>query len=109
MRRARAIPLCGPPLRRRDELAEGWLTEADIQTLQQVALEIHGDPYGYTWAEGLGWALTILGLGSALAGGAYIVLGRIQQAAGLEVGILIGFSMVVPAALIEWFRRNGWL
>jgi FSR family fosmidomycin resistance protein-like MFS transporter len=42
----------------------------------------------------------LLGLGSALAGGAYIVLGRIQQAAGLEVGILIGFSMVVPAALI---------
>jgi FSR family fosmidomycin resistance protein-like MFS transporter len=42
----------------------------------------------------------LLGLGSALAGGAYIVLGRIQEAAGLEVGILIGFGMVVPAALI---------
>jgi FSR family fosmidomycin resistance protein-like MFS transporter len=42
----------------------------------------------------------LLGLGSALAGGAYIVLGRIQESAGLEVGILIGFGMVVPAALI---------
>jgi MFS transporter, FSR family, fosmidomycin resistance protein len=42
----------------------------------------------------------ILGLGSALAGIAYIVLGRIQEAVGLTDGILIGFSMVVPAALI---------
>ena len=41
----------------------------------------------------------LLGVGSALAGGAYIV-GRIQESAGLEVGILIGFGMVVPAALI---------
>lgn len=42
----------------------------------------------------------ILGLGSALAGAAYIALGRIQEAVGLEVGILIGFGMVIPAALI---------
>jgi FSR family fosmidomycin resistance protein-like MFS transporter len=43
----------------------------------------------------------LLGLGSALAGAAYIGLGRIQEMAGLEVGILIGFGMVIPAALIS--------
>jgi FSR family fosmidomycin resistance protein-like MFS transporter len=42
----------------------------------------------------------VLGLGSALAGMAYIVLGRIQEAVGLTTGILIGFSMLAPAALI---------
>jgi FSR family fosmidomycin resistance protein-like MFS transporter len=42
----------------------------------------------------------VLGLGSALAGVGYIVLGRVQEAIGLTTGILIGFSMVVPAALI---------
>jgi len=42
----------------------------------------------------------LLGVGSALAGAAYVALGRIQEAAGLEVGILIGFAMVIPAALI---------
>ena len=42
----------------------------------------------------------VLGLGSALAGIAYIALGRVQEAIGLTHGILIGFSMVVPAALI---------
>ena len=42
----------------------------------------------------------VLGLGSALAGIAYIVLGRVQEAVGLTTGILIGFSMVVPSALI---------
>ena len=42
----------------------------------------------------------VLGLGSALAGLGYIVLGRVQEAVGLTNGILIGFSMVVPAALI---------
>ena len=42
----------------------------------------------------------VLGLGSALAGIGYIVLGRIQETVGLTYGILIGFSMVVPAALI---------
>jgi FSR family fosmidomycin resistance protein-like MFS transporter len=42
----------------------------------------------------------VLGLGSALAGIAYIVLGRVQEAVGLTNGILIGFSMVVPAALV---------
>jgi FSR family fosmidomycin resistance protein-like MFS transporter len=42
----------------------------------------------------------VLGLGSALAGIGYIVLGRVQEAVGLTNGILIGFSMVVPAALV---------
>jgi MFS transporter, FSR family, fosmidomycin resistance protein len=42
----------------------------------------------------------VLGLGSALAGIAYIALGRVQEAVGLTTGILIGFSMVVPSALI---------
>ena len=42
----------------------------------------------------------VLGLGSALAGIGYIVLGRLQEALGLTHGILIGFSMVVPAGLI---------
>jgi hypothetical protein len=35
-----------------------------------------------------------------LAGIAYIALGRVQEAVGLTTGILIGFSMVVPSALI---------
>jgi drug/metabolite transporter (DMT)-like permease len=42
----------------------------------------------------------VLGLGSALAGIGYVVLGRIQQEVGLTTGIVVGFSMVVPAALI---------
>jgi FSR family fosmidomycin resistance protein-like MFS transporter len=42
----------------------------------------------------------VLGLGSALAGIGYIVLGRVQTTVGLTNGILIGFCMVVPAALI---------
>jgi MFS transporter, FSR family, fosmidomycin resistance protein len=42
----------------------------------------------------------VLGLGSALAGVGYIVLGRVQETVGLTTGILIGFSLVVPAALI---------
>jgi FSR family fosmidomycin resistance protein-like MFS transporter len=42
----------------------------------------------------------VLGLGSALAGIGYIVLGRVQEAVGLTNGIVVGFSMVVPAALI---------
>jgi MFS transporter, FSR family, fosmidomycin resistance protein len=42
----------------------------------------------------------VLGLGSALAGIGYIVLGRVQTTVGLTSGILIGFCMVVPAALI---------
>jgi FSR family fosmidomycin resistance protein-like MFS transporter len=42
----------------------------------------------------------VLGLGSALAGIGYILLGRVQEAVGLTNGIVIGFSMVVPAALI---------
>ena len=47
----------------------------------------------------------VLGLGSALAGLGYIVLGRVQEAVGLTNGILIGFSMVVPAALIALVGR----
>ena len=42
----------------------------------------------------------VLGVGSALAGLAYIALGRVQETVGLTKGILIGFSMVVPAALV---------
>jgi FSR family fosmidomycin resistance protein-like MFS transporter len=42
----------------------------------------------------------VLGLGSALAGIGYVVLGRVQAMVGLNNGILIGFCMVVPAALI---------
>jgi FSR family fosmidomycin resistance protein-like MFS transporter len=42
----------------------------------------------------------VLGLGSALAGVSYVVLGRVQEAVGLTTGILIGFSMVVPSGLI---------
>jgi len=45
-------------------------------------------------------ALLAVSLGSALAGIGYIVLGRVQETIGLTHGILIGFSMVVPAALI---------
>jgi MFS transporter, FSR family, fosmidomycin resistance protein len=43
----------------------------------------------------------VLGLGSALAGIGYVVLGRVQETVGISEGILIGFSMVVPAALIS--------
>jgi FSR family fosmidomycin resistance protein-like MFS transporter len=42
----------------------------------------------------------VLGLGSAMAGAGYILLGRVQEAVGLTNGIVIGFSMVVPAALV---------
>jgi FSR family fosmidomycin resistance protein-like MFS transporter len=42
----------------------------------------------------------VLGLGSAMAGAGYIVLGLVQEAVGLSSGIVIGFSMVVPAALV---------
>jgi FSR family fosmidomycin resistance protein-like MFS transporter len=45
----------------------------------------------------------VLGLGSALAGVSYILLGRVQEAVGLTNGILIGFSMVLPSALIGLF------
>jgi len=45
----------------------------------------------------------VLGLGSALAGIGFVVLGRVQEAVGLTEGILIGFSMVIPAALITLF------
>jgi hypothetical protein len=51
----------------------------------------------------------VLGVGSALAGIAYIVLGRVQKAVGLTNGILIGFTMVVPAARValELLRGRG--
>jgi hypothetical protein len=38
-----------------------------------------------------------------LAGVSYILLGRVQEAVGLTNGILIGFSMVLPSALIGLF------
>ena len=47
----------------------------------------------------LGATNATLGVG-LLAGIAYVVLGRVQEAVGLISGILIGFSMVVPAAFI---------
>jgi FSR family fosmidomycin resistance protein-like MFS transporter len=52
----------------------------------------------------------VLGLGSALAGIAYTVLGRVQVAVGLTNGILIGFTMVVPparVALVVLLRGRG--
>jgi hypothetical protein len=42
----------------------------------------------------------LLGMGSALAGIAYVGLGRLQEAVGLDAGIIVGFAMVIPAALI---------
>lgn len=42
----------------------------------------------------------ILGVAAAVAGVLYVALGALQEAIGLEAGILVGFSMVVPAALI---------
>jgi hypothetical protein len=42
----------------------------------------------------------VLGLGSALAGIGSILLGRVQTTVGLTSGVLIGFCMVVLAALI---------
>jgi FSR family fosmidomycin resistance protein-like MFS transporter len=42
----------------------------------------------------------ILGTTAAIAGAIYIVLGRIQEAVGLEAGIALGFAMVIPASLI---------
>jgi FSR family fosmidomycin resistance protein-like MFS transporter len=42
----------------------------------------------------------ILGTTAAIAGAVYILLGRIQAAVGLDVGIALGFSLVIPASLI---------
>ena len=42
----------------------------------------------------------IVGLTSAVAGVLYVGLGVLQEVAGLEVGMIVGFAMVVPAALI---------
>jgi FSR family fosmidomycin resistance protein-like MFS transporter len=42
----------------------------------------------------------ILGTTAAVAGAIYILLGRVQQAVGLEAGIVLGFAMVLPASLI---------
>ena len=42
----------------------------------------------------------IVGMTSAVAGALYIGLGRLQETIGLEAGILVGFAMVVPAALV---------
>jgi MFS transporter, FSR family, fosmidomycin resistance protein len=73
--------------------AAGMLIYVPVPALIVVAQEFA--PGAPATASGM-----LLGLGSALAGGAYVVLGRIQEAAGLEVGVMIGFAMVVPAALI---------
>lgn len=42
-----------------------------------------------------------------MAGLGYIVLGRVQEVAGPTNGIVIGFSMVVPAALIALVALLG--
>jgi MFS transporter, FSR family, fosmidomycin resistance protein len=42
----------------------------------------------------------ILGTTAAIAGAIYILLGRIQEAVGLEAGIALGFAMVIPASVI---------
>jgi FSR family fosmidomycin resistance protein-like MFS transporter len=42
----------------------------------------------------------VLGLGVGIAGALYIGLGRLQEALGFEVGMTIGFAMVIPAALV---------
>jgi MFS transporter, FSR family, fosmidomycin resistance protein len=44
----------------------------------------------------------VLGMTSAVAGSLYIALGRLQAAIGLEEGMMVGFAMVVPAALIAF-------
>lgn len=42
----------------------------------------------------------ILGVTSAVAGALYVALGRFQESVGLEAGIVVGFLMVIPAALV---------
>jgi FSR family fosmidomycin resistance protein-like MFS transporter len=42
----------------------------------------------------------IVGMTSAVAGVLYVGLGLLQELAGLELGMLVGFAMVVPAAAI---------
>jgi FSR family fosmidomycin resistance protein-like MFS transporter len=42
----------------------------------------------------------ILGMTSAVAGTLYIALGRLQQTIGLDAGMVVGFSMVIPAAAL---------
>ena len=42
----------------------------------------------------------VIGMTSAIAGALYVGLGRLQEAIGLEAGMVLGFWMVVPAALI---------
>ena len=42
----------------------------------------------------------ILGVSSAVAGALYIALGRLQETIGLEAGMVVGFAMVLPAAVI---------
>lgn len=44
----------------------------------------------------------VLGMTAAVAGTLYIGLGRLQEAIGLEEGIIVGFAMVVPAALVAF-------
>jgi FSR family fosmidomycin resistance protein-like MFS transporter len=42
----------------------------------------------------------ILGVTAGVAGALYIALGRFQETVGLEAGVVLGFLMVIPAALI---------
>jgi MFS transporter, FSR family, fosmidomycin resistance protein len=42
----------------------------------------------------------VLGLGVGIAGALYIGLGRLQETLGLDVGMTVGFAMVLPAALV---------
>ncbi|TMR09684.1 MFS transporter [Nonomuraea turkmeniaca] len=42
----------------------------------------------------------VLGVSVAVAGALYVALGRLQELMGLGIGMLIGFALVIPAALI---------
>ena len=70
-----------------------------IYTSSPVKVVIAQDlaPHAPAAASGM-----ILGMTSAVAGALYIVLGRLQEAIGVEAGITIGFLMVIPAALIAF-------
>ncbi|MEU1389621.1 MULTISPECIES: hypothetical protein [unclassified Nonomuraea] len=42
----------------------------------------------------------VLGVSAAAAGALYAALGRLQEAVGLGVGMVTGFALAVPAALV---------
>lgn len=42
----------------------------------------------------------VLGTTAAVAGALFIALGRLQETIGLEPGMIVGFAMVVPAAIV---------